>query len=435
VCVCCVGETPDAAFNQTITYGCLYKLFIWAKSKQKSLKSDKTQFGPTLSKSSVHGADDSTKPDISSKPRDLTGIVHSVIRYIAEFGSCSSSATSQRQLKTQLPPYKNLNRSVTTALAPSNLKCCLPAECIYVSSNAQTPCRTPEQRKRDSRKQSEQCQLEQSANTAHHRARRSDVEFREQEQARNTGCRKARRCDSEVRRREQTQNTGRKKARRCDSEVRHREQTQDTGRRKACRCDSEVRHREQTQDTGRRKACRCDSEFRRQEQTQDTRRRKTRRRDSEITAQEQIQNTALRKAHRCDYEVRRQEQSVGTQRRRTHRQNLDVRAQEQLRKIARNSAANVSEQIVAFHDVISIGPLYICSSCDQFLYRHSVQKAASVRSLNQPIITLVLLSKTSFDGVEYICSTCTRYLRKNQIPHVPLQTACISLKYPLICHY
>jgi len=50
------------------------------------------------------------------------------------------------------------------------------------------------------------------------------------------------------------------------------------------------------------------------------------------------------------------------------------------------------------------------------LYRQSVQKLSSLLSLNQSILSSVRLNKTSSDGVEYVCITCSKYLRKNQVP-------------------
>ena len=35
-----------------------------------------------------------------------------------------------------------------------------------------------------------------------------------------------------------------------------------------------------------------------------------------------------------------------------------------------------------FHDAVEVGPIFICSSCDQLLYHHSVHKAVTLWSLN-----------------------------------------------------
>ena len=298
----CVGST-DVAFKQSITVGCLYKLLAWARVVQQSLKSGPTQ---------PHDVAESNTP---SRPTDLTGIVHSVIRHIDMYGAGTSSV-SPRQLKAQLPSFSSLNRSVTRTLSSSNLNCCLAADCVYISPDVtQHVCRSSAERKRDSRSQPNQ---------------------------------------------------------------REQEQSLDTTRRKARRSNATVREAEQTVDTARRKSRRCDGTVREAEQSVDRERRRTRRQNADVGAEEQSQNTA--------------------------------------RKRALHNPRTVGDMITAFHDVISTGPVFTCTSCDQLLYRHSVQKLSSLHSINQSILSSVTLNKTSSDGVQYICITCSKYLRKNQVP-------------------
>jgi len=83
---------------------------------------------------------------------------------------------------------------------------------------------------------------------------------------------------------------------------------------------------------------------------------------------------------------------------------------------SRHDSRTVAGLITTFHDVISTGPIFTCTSCDQLLYRHSVQKLSGLLSVNQSILSSVRLNKTSSDGVEYVCITCSKYLRKNQVP-------------------
>jgi len=78
-------------------------------------------------------------------PSDLTGIVHAVIQKIHTDGASSSSATPL-QLKSCLPTFYNLNRSVDTALSAGNANCCLTAHCSYVSSSSSSQCKTAAER-------------------------------------------------------------------------------------------------------------------------------------------------------------------------------------------------------------------------------------------------------------------------------------------------
>ena len=61
------------------------------------------------------------------------------------------------------------------------------------------------------------------------------------------------------------------------------------------------------------------------------------------------------------------------------------------------------------------GPLYICTSCDQMWYRHSVINADKLRYSN-PDIDKYLCNKKSVDNKEWICKTCNNHLIKSKIP-------------------
>ena len=88
--------------------------------------------------------------------------------------------------------------------------------------------------------------------------------------------------------------------------------------------------------------------------------------------------------------------------------------QQQYRKnIATNST--ITDEIRKFHAVVSRGPLYICSCCDQLWYKHSVVSAEKLR-LSNPNAGIYLLSKTSVDDIEWICQSCNNHVKKNKIP-------------------
>ena len=124
-----ISQSADVAFRQIITNGSLCKLLAWAKAKKQSYKS-------------VGNTDDF--------PSDLTGIVHTVIRKIHTCGA-SGSSDPLLQLKSTLPAFCTLNRSVTRAMAAGNANCCLIAQCLYESSSGALQTHTPTERKRASR--------------------------------------------------------------------------------------------------------------------------------------------------------------------------------------------------------------------------------------------------------------------------------------------
>ena len=86
-------------------------------------------------------------------------------------------------------------------------------------------------------------------------------------------------------------------------------------------------------------------------------------------------------------------------------------------KQKRSEPQNQSLQslILKFHKIVSEGPLYVCSCCDQLWYKHSVSSATALKKTN-PGIEKNLLHKTSVDNVEWLCRSCHRYLAKNKVP-------------------
>ena len=71
--------------------------------------------------------------------------------------------------------------------------------------------------------------------------------------------------------------------------------------------------------------------------------------------------------------------------------------------------------ISKFHDIVSQGPLYICTCCDQMFYKHGVLKTGNLRQKN-PDIHKYLTGKTSVNNTEWVRQTCFKYLSKNKVP-------------------
>ena len=70
---------------------------------------------------------------------------------------------------------------------------------------------------------------------------------------------------------------------------------------------------------------------------------------------------------------------------------------------------NIIDSLISkFHDIVSSGPFYICSCCDQMWYRHSVVSALKVRE-NNPGLNKYLTKKRSVQDIEWLCKVCERY--------------------------
>jgi hypothetical protein len=116
-----------------------------------------------------------------------------------------------------------------------------------------------------------------------------------------------------------------------------------------------------------------------------------------------IRNRTARRADRADEDARADERSLD-------------RSARQSKRLKVHQHASVSHLINDFHLAVSNGLVYVCSSCDQLLYRHSVQKAAGLRSLHSTQIHKCLLGTISPDGIEYVCQTCFKYIKQGKLP-------------------
>ena len=150
--------------------------------------------------------------------------------------------------------------------------------------------------------------------------------------------------------------------------------------------------------------------------------------DSDRSARQTArQSEAVRSRERSARKTARQNETVGSRERSADRrlrriscENEDVRRREaDLTSIRRNPGLQcntLAELIVNFHKLVSNAPHFVCTSCDQLFYKHSVLKAHNLRLLDLPIFQTCLLGTISPDGIEYVCQTCNKYLRQNKLP-------------------
>ena len=75
--------------------------------------------------------------------------------------------------------------------------------------------------------------------------------------------------------------------------------------------------------------------------------------------------------------------------------------------------------IAKFHNVVSQGPLYICTCCDQLWHKHSVIPATALKNNT---------FKTSVNNIKWLCQTCNKHLKNNKV----LPCAAINgMKFPV----
>lgn len=81
-------------------------------------------------------------------------------------------------------------------------------------------------------------------------------------------------------------------------------------------------------------------------------------------------------------------------------------------KSYRSKEKSIQFYISKFHDMISQGPFYICTCCDQLQYKDSVLQANKLRQQN-PDIPKYLLVETSVGDIVWVWTTCYSHLTKN----------------------
>ncbi len=110
----------------------------------------------------------------------------------------------------------------------------------------------------------------------------------------------------------------------------------------------------------------------------------------------------------------------------SERRNQRLRVQCEYYHHSRPKAKPLSDVISLFHNLVSKGPLYVCSCCDQLWYRHSVILAGKLKASNTNI-EKYFLNKLSVNNQEWLCKSCHKYLTKNKVPP---QAAINGLQFP-----
>lgn len=71
--------------------------------------------------------------------------------------------------------------------------------------------------------------------------------------------------------------------------------------------------------------------------------------------------------------------------------------------------------ISKFHRIVNNRLVYVCGCCDQLWYKHSVSSTAKLRE-RSPNVDKYLLNKTGVGNIEWVCTSCNKYLSKNKVP-------------------
>ena len=181
-------------------------------------------------------------------------MVHLVVRqYDSNSNVPGTSSSVPLQLKSTLPDFRSLSRSLRSFIA-SNTICCSIAYCLYVTDSADSVSvpRTGKECMARLRQNPWYRDYERLHDRSGRQATRSDESVRCDERARDLSARQALRSDESVRHVE----TSSRRLSRQSVEVKRKERARDRSARQAARSNADVRRSEQSSNTSRKEAAR-----------------------------------------------------------------------------------------------------------------------------------------------------------------------------------
>lgn len=97
----------------------------------------------------------------------------------------------------------------------------------------------------------------------------------------------------------------------------------------------------------------------------------------------------------------------------------DIKGNMHLIKQTKTPRRNVKHFLISVRQLsttnVSKGPYYICTSCSQVFFKHSVVKISRSK-FSERLLNICTSGAVSVEGNEYICNQCNDYLKKGNIP-------------------
>ena len=83
-----------------------------------------------------------------------------------------------------------------------------------------------------------------------------------------------------------------------------------------------------------------------------------------------------------------------------------------------------------FHENVANGPLYICTCCDQMMYRESVRIVPKLAKIPEDLKCKTLTGVKSVENKERVCHTCLSAIKKQKIPSCAKANLMVFPKIP-----
>ena len=240
---------------------------------------------------------------------------------------------------------------------------------------------------------------------------------------------------------------------------RNKEKSLDCMYRLTKRCDqvdAELRQKVKSQKVAYMQTKRTDSKFRGLEKNKDAAYKQTRRENPELRAKDKHKNAAYKQTRRSNPEFRNAEKEkrknlAKKQKLSEHdakctkknppEQKFDNapsnKSNETSTKHAQKYGQNLTECVSHFHDMIAIGPTFVCTCCHQTWFSHSVVEVnAKLSSVSIELKNKYFTGKVSEKNREWLCRTCLVQLKQCKIPKLAVANGLsFPTKPPELCLY
>lgn len=102
------------------------------------------------------------------------------------------------------------------------------------------------------------------------------------------------------------------------------------------------------------------------------------------------------------------------------------------KKLKENYGKNIEGSIQIFNKLTTVGPIYVCTICQQINFLHNLSKISNLKKKNNKLLEECNTHYKSIDKTEYICHVCKRYIYKNKIPKLSIKNGCGFYEKPEI---
>ena len=105
--------------------------------------------------------------------------------------------------------------------------------------------------------------------------------------------------------------------------------------------------------------------------------------------------------------------------------NIDYQKQEANKHkeaiLRKDSVSNLQQSVEIFHDKISKGCIYVCSTCQQTQFEDNVVPVNNLWTAHMDLLKECLLGYKSVNQIEYICQPCKMAIYKGCVPKLSLK--------------